>query len=115
MQLTANQQRVPTILQPAKSPLGAYALLERLAEHGLIHRLETLNAYVPCNDAPECQRGLMAFAIYDDCGHVDEFIANDLGRCLNGWTKQSAFAVRHAAIELRGKCALCAGRARERS
>ena len=127
MQLTANQQRVLTTLQQADSPLSAYALLdqlreqgfsaptqvyralERLAEHGLVHRLETLNAYVSCVHSAGCQHDLKAFAICDNCGHVDEFIDNDLGHCLGRWMHKNAFSLRNASIELHGSCATCTG------
>ena len=127
MQLTTNQQRVLTALRQASEPLSAYALLdrlreqgfsapmqvyralERLANDGLVHRLATLNAYVPCNHAVDCQHGIRAFAICDQCGHVDEFSERDLGRCINRWTKSKAFSLRSSTIELHGKCADCAG------
>lgn len=110
MQLTANQQRVLETLQQANGPLSAYALLdrlrdrgfsaptqvyralERLAEHDLVHRLETLNAYVSCTHPGRCQHDFRAFAICDVCGHVDEFANTDLRRCLGRWIKESAFS-----------------------
>lgn len=131
VQLTANQQRVLTTLQQATSPLSAYALLdqlreqglsaptqvyralERLAEHGLVHRLETLNAYVSCAHSGGCRHGLKAFAICDNCGHVDEFTDNDLGRCLGRWMKNNAFSLHNSTIELRGRCATCMGPSRD--
>ncbi|MFT3802800.1 MAG: Fur family transcriptional regulator [Burkholderiaceae bacterium] len=127
MPLTANQQRVLAALQQAGSPLSAYALLdrlreqgfsapmqvyralERLAEQGLVHRLESLNAYMPSTHSSDCRRDLKAFAICDDCGQVDEFTDSDLGRCLGRWVKNNAFSLRRSTIELHGKCAACAG------
>ncbi|MDL5035752.1 Fur family transcriptional regulator [Comamonas sp. Y6] len=127
MQLTINQQRVLTALRQTSEPLSAYALLdrlreqgfsapmqvyralERLANDGLVHRLATLNAYVPCNHTVDCQHGLRAFAICDQCGHVDEFSERGLGRCINRWTKNKAFSLLSSTIELHGKCADCAG------
>ncbi|MFV0600614.1 MAG: transcriptional repressor [Brachymonas sp.] len=126
MQLTANQQLVLTTLQQADGPLGAYALLdrlreagfsapvqvyralERLAEQGLVHRLESLNAYVSCTHSEGCRHGLMAFAICDECGHVDEFTDDGLGRCLGRWMKNNAFSLSSSTIELHGKCTACA-------
>jgi Fur family zinc uptake transcriptional regulator len=126
MSLTTNQQRVLDTLQQAKNPLSAYALLdrlrgagfrapvqvyralERLAEQGLVHRLESLNAYVPCTHSDGCHHGLKAFAICDNCGHVDEFADEGLGRCLGRWMKNNAFSLRSSTIELHGKCAACA-------
>ncbi|RMX08234.1 transcriptional repressor [Corticibacter populi] len=126
MQLTANQQRVLDTLERAGGPLSAYALLdrlreqgfsaptqvyralERLAGQGLVHRLETLNAYVTCTHPNECRHGMTAFAICDNCGHIDEFVDIDLGRCLGHWMKNNAFSMRDSTIELRGRCANCA-------
>ncbi len=127
MQLTANQQRVFTALQQAKEPLSAYALLERLrkpgfsaptqvyraldrlVQHGLVHRLETLNAYVTCSHPKDCKHRFMAFAICDTCGHIDEFVDNDLSRSLGRWAKNHAFALGRTAIEIHGQCGTCAG------
>ncbi|HCF1774321.1 TPA: transcriptional repressor [Pseudomonas aeruginosa] len=127
MQLTPHQQRVLTTLRHASEPLSAYALLdrlrdegfkapmqvyralERLAEQGLVHRLETLNAYVSCAHAAGCRHGFTAFAICDDCGHVDEFTDKDLSHCLTRWMKNNAFSLRSSTIEFYGKCTNCGG------
>lgn len=125
MPLTANQQRVFTTLVEAKRPLSAYAVLdkvrgdgfsaptqvyralERLLEEGMVHRLESLNAYISCTCAKGHAHGPMAFAICDDCGGVEEIDDNSLRRFLGRWAKDQAFALRSAAIELRGQCAAC--------
>jgi len=127
VQLTTNQQRVLETLQQANGPLSAYALLdrlreqgfsaptqvyralERLTEHDLVHRLETLNAYVPCAYPGNCQHDFRAFAICDICGHVDEFADTDLRRCLGRWINSNAFSLHNSTIELRGECATCNG------
>jgi len=126
VQLTANQQLVLAALQEAKGPLGAYALLhrlreagiaapiqvyralDRLIEHGLVHRLETLNAYVTCAKPGECRHSFTGFAICDNCGHIDEFEDNALGRDLKRWAEDNAFALGGATIEIHGRCAKCA-------
>lgn len=125
MALTTNQQRVLSTLQQASVPLTAYALLEQLREHGisaptqiyralerlseqgLVHRLQTLNAYVSCAHTEQCQHGFTAFAICDRCGSVDEFIDHAVAHSLHQWVKNKAFAVRESAIEIRGQCASC--------
>ena len=125
MQLTANQQRVLTTLQHAKVPLSAYALLQRLRkpgfnaptqvyraldrliQQGLVHRLETLNAYVTCS-RQDCKHSFMAFAICNTCGHIDEFADKNLSRSLGCWAKNHTFTPGSAAIEIRGQCATCA-------
>jgi Fur family transcriptional regulator, zinc uptake regulator len=125
MPLTANQQRVLATLVEAKRPLSAYAVLDkvrgagfsaptqvyraldRLLEEGMVHRLESLNAYVSCTCAKGHSHGPMAFAICGECGGVDEIDDKGLQRALGRWAKSHAFALRNAAIELRGQCAAC--------
>jgi Fur family zinc uptake transcriptional regulator len=81
MQLNVNQQRVLATLRQGNRPLGAYALLdrlreegfsartqiyralERLAEHGLVHPMETLNAYVSCAYPAGSWHSFKAFTI----------------------------------------------------
>ena len=124
MQLTANQQYVLTGLKEADSPLSAYSLLERLRkpgfsapaqvyraldrliERGLVHRLETVNAYVACSHPTDCKHGSVAFAICDTCGYTDEFAVNDSD--LRHWAKNHAFCLDATVIEIRGRCAICA-------
>ncbi|WP_437881232.1 transcriptional repressor [Pseudomonas sp. LRF_L74] len=126
MQLTANQKSVFAVLKRAEVPLSAYAVLDRLRkkgfsaptqvyraldrllEQGLVHRLETINAYVACAHRVRCEHGVRAFAICDNCGHVDEFTDQDLARCLSRWIDGNAFALKHSTVELHGRCAVCA-------
>jgi Fur family zinc uptake transcriptional regulator len=125
MPLTAPQQRVLDTLQQAGAPLTAYALLDqlrgqglsaptqvyraldKLAALGLVHRLESVNAYVSCAHPPGCDHGVTAFAICDGCGHVDEFIDDQLGHRLGDWARNNRFALSHSNIELHGRCSAC--------
>ncbi len=124
MQLTTNQQRVLATLQQSSKPLSAYKILEslkgeglnsatqiyralgHLAEQGLVHRLESLNAYMKC-ELPSSCKGVRAFAICDSCGKVDEFVVPLLNRYLGTWMKQNVFSLGNSIIELHGKCATC--------
>ncbi|MFG0609490.1 transcriptional repressor [Delftia sp. WSY_14] len=123
--LTANQQRVLDALRQAGAPRTAYALLDQLRDHGLsaptqvyraldklaeqgvVHRLESLNAYVCCSHPDEGSHDFSAFAICDSCGQVDEFVDDALNRCLGNWAHGHAFALAHSNIELHGKCSAC--------
>lgn len=126
MPLTANQQRVLEVLRSAEAPLGAYALLERLRDdgfsaptqiyraldvlirHGLAHRLETLNAYVPCR-LKGCRHGVTVFAICDDCGNIDELTDNALSSSLGHLVERRDFSPGSTTIEIHGTCSQCAG------
>ncbi|NIE73532.1 transcriptional repressor [Pantoea sp. Tr-811] len=128
MQLTANQKRVLATLQQSGKPLSAYKILEslkgdgftapiqiyralgRLTKEGMVHRLESLNAYVKCDPPLACE-GVRAFAICDRCGHVDEFHIPSFNHCLDTWLKQSLFALDNSIVELHGTCTTCCDRA----
>lgn len=129
--LTPNQKMVWDALSSARTPLSAYALLDRLKDGklkaplqvyraldklvacGLVHRLESLNAFVACGHAhAHDQTGPTAFAICDDCGQVEEFAEAAIGRGLNRWSKARRFKAEKVTIELRGRCDACQEAAR---
>lgn len=123
--LTKNQLLVMDTLKNANGPLGAYTILDelrgngfraplqvyraldKLVEFGMVHRLESLNAFVACSH-PACDdHGVAAFAICDTCGSVNEFADDDIEKRLNGWAKAENFKPAKTTIELRGLCAVC--------
>jgi Fur family transcriptional regulator, zinc uptake regulator len=90
-----------------RAPLQIYRALEKLTERGLAHRLESLNAFVACADASCHRTGMIAFAICESCGKVDEFADSAIEKRLAGWSKGAGFTTHSATIELRGLCAGC--------
>lgn len=123
--LTRNQTLVLNALSGADGSMSAYSLLDRLREHGLraplqvyralekliayglVHRLESLNSFVACSHPHDHGHGLIAFAICDNCGQVEEFSDDAVRRRLQGWAKDHTFRVAKTAIEMRGTCANC--------
>ncbi|EIM75481.1 ferric uptake regulator family protein [Nitratireductor aquibiodomus RA22] len=127
--LTRNQALVMKTLSGAEAPLSAYTILDRLrgdglraplqvyraleklTELGLVHRLESLNAFVACAH-PNChEQELIAFAICEDCGKVEEFSDDVVKDRLDGWTRSHGFRPAKTTIEIRGNCGGCAGKA----
>lgn len=125
-ELTRNQTLVLKALDSAEGPLGAYAILDRLRdkgfraplqvyraldkllEFGLVHRLESINAFVACAH-PECHaHATIAFAICDKCGRVSEFGDEDVEDRLGTWAKEHKFKPTKTTIEIRGFCEKCA-------
>jgi len=91
-----------------KAPLQVYRALDKLLEKGLAHRLESMNAFVACAE-PHCHRaGIVAFAICETCGQVDEFADEVVRERLNLWTSTEGFVPRLTTVEIRGTCARCA-------
>ncbi len=127
--LTRNQSLVLGTLERADAPLSAYTILDRLrdegfraplqvyraleklTEFGLVHRLESLNAFVACahghDDGHGHRHGLVAFAICESCGKVDEFSDDEISARLSGWARDHGFRAAKTTIELRGECAAC--------
>ena len=89
------------------APPTAYRALARLIALGLVHRLESLNAYVAC--CAEHERAAPAFSICDDCGTVAEFADPDAFDGVARAARRSGFEPENAVIELHGRCADCRG------
>ncbi len=123
--LTRNQALVLKALETAEKPLGAYDLLDVLRAEGLrsplqiyraldklmvlgmVHRLESLNAFVVCTNTGEKQPESAAFVICSVCGKVSEINDPDLALQLVQLASANGFALEKSTIELRGVCAQC--------
>lgn len=91
-----------------RAPLQVYRALDKLVETGMVHRLESLNAFVACRH-PGCDsRETIAFTICETCGHVTELSDAALETRLGELASQDGFKVKRAVVELRGVCAGCA-------
>ena len=90
--------------EPAKPPT-VYRALEFLERLGFAHRIESLNAYVPCRIHGEGHRA--AFLICDCCGTADEFepaISAQLAAAA-----PSGYEIRSVTLEAHGLCVECQG------
>ena len=94
-----------------RAPLQVYRALDKLVERGLAHRLESLNAFVACADEHCHRKGLIAFAICENCGKVDEFADPVIEGRLGQWAEQTGFTVERTTMEIRGRCGTCAAAA----
>ena len=107
--LAANAPRKAYDLIAAFGPTGApakpptvYRALEFLQRLGFAHRIESLNAYVPCRiDGTHAA----AFLICDCCGEAAEF-EPDFAPQLAA-ASAAGYAVRAVTLEARGLCAGC--------
>ncbi len=94
--------------QGFRAPLQVYRALDKLIELGLVHRLESISSFVACAHPHEHEHGIMAFAICDNCGQVDEFSDEVVENRLRDWSGRNAFKLAKTTIEMRGTCANCA-------
>lgn len=126
VKLTPSRQVILDILCEHGAPLGAYDLIDRIAEkkgkrpapisvyrvldylveHGLAHRLSSRNAFLACmrhhdDSAPHI------FMICDQCGSVSEETSSGLVQAMDVLADLTQFKPRSQMIELAGLCAQC--------
>ena len=124
--LTKNQQTVLDILESAKEPLKAYAILfdtqkkgikaplqvyralDKLIEIGKVHKIESKNSYIACKHK-SCDAGTStSFLICEMCNLVTELKKN----VSSYFSKQSAevnFSYSKHNLEIYGICNNCKG------
>jgi Fur family zinc uptake transcriptional regulator len=124
-QLTLLRRDVLTLILQADGPLTAYQLLDQLkatrpgavpptvyraleflSENRLIHRLERLNAFIPCTEA-EHQHHDVQFLICGACGTVAEIEDLGVAKALAIAAEKAGFQPSNALVELDGTCAAC--------
>lgn len=128
--LTDLRRQVLELIWDSHAPIGAYTLIEKLSraranqgedarvapptvyraldfliDHGLIHRIESLNAFVGCAEPERPHRGY--FLICDDCGAAHELAGDSVDRGLKDRADTLDFAIRRITIEVAGVCAAC--------
>ena len=90
---------------PNAAPPTIYRALEFLAAHGLIHRIESLNAYIGCTHPEEPHES--QFLICAKCSTAAEIDDPSLSRALSKSASGAGFAVTHQTVELSGLCPSC--------
>lgn len=123
--LTKNQTFVMDALDKASGPLSAYTILDqlresgfraplqvyraldKLVEFGMVHRLESLNAFVACQQSHCADSETVAFKICEKCDLVEEISDAALTKRLNVIAREGNFDLKKSTIELRGVCKGC--------
>lgn len=96
--------RIKPLKQDAK-PATIYRALDFLIEQGLIHRVESLNAFIGCNCSAVQHEQLLL--ICRQCCEVEERPAVDVMRTLSLEIEEAGFIGHSKAIEIHGICAKC--------
>ncbi|CAO3413255.1 Fur family transcriptional regulator [Azospirillum endophyticum] len=89
----------------AAAPLTVYRALEFLVEQGLVHRIESLNAYVGCADPGDVHSG--QFLVCDACGDAAEIDDPGVGAAITAAAAGRGFRVQRPTVEVRGLCKSC--------
>jgi Fur family zinc uptake transcriptional regulator len=88
------------------APVSVYRILEVLRGAGLVHRLESRNAFFACM-AEHANTLQTVTVICDDCERVTEMDAGDAYRAIREAAKAAHFYPRATVIEVSGVCAEC--------
>ena len=124
LRFTPLRRRVLELVWSSHKPVGAYALLDSLRdeelgsapptvyraldfliEHGLIHRIERMNAFVGCSHPGETHRGF--FLICGQCGNAEEMESAGVADSIAASASRHGFAARDMTLEVTGTCADC--------
>ena len=126
--LTENQSLVLNLLNKSNEPMSAYKILHELRAYGLraplqiyraldklleyrmVHKLESLNAFVACQHKScneEKNKKTLIFIICDICSSVKEMINKDLVSSAKNLAQNDNFLLRETVVELHGKCIDC--------
>lgn len=86
-------------------PATVYRTLDFLLEFGLVHKIESTNAFVACHHFG-CNHPVQ-FLICDQCGQVKEIQSAGLKDTLDKQAESFGFSVIKQTIEAHGTCAIC--------
>ncbi len=88
------------------APITVYRALDFLIANGLVHRIESRNAFLAC--AHDHGSGsTVAFLICERCGAVGEVAAAPAARSLDDAARRTGFTPKLSVVEITGICAHC--------
>ena len=123
--LTNNQQTVLDLLEHSKEPLKAYAILfdiqkkgiksplqvyralDKLIEMGKVHKIESKNSYIACNNANCSATTSTSFLICELCDKVTEIKKINLSKYFSKQSEKSNFKYIKHNLEIYGACKTC--------
>ena len=122
--LTKLRRRVLELVWSSHAPMGAYEILRRLSrerdgaapptvyralefllEQGLIHRIESLNAFVGCPEPGPPHSG--QFLICEGCGEAAEMADPRIHNAIARGATGRGFLLKRTTVELQGLCPAC--------
>lgn len=100
--------------QPGRrvAPVSVYRALDFLTENGLVHRIASRNAFVPCAHDHGDGAGLV-FMICRSCGGIDETTSPEIERQIGRTVAEAGFKPASRILEVEGECGACLGRQAE--
>src|SRR5262245_44574673 len=91
---------------PRPAPITVYRALEFLRENGLVHRIESRNAFVACVHG-HADGELVVFLICEGCGMVGEASSSEVASTVKSAAQAVGFTPKSPVIEVSGICTHC--------
>jgi Fur family zinc uptake transcriptional regulator len=91
---------------PRPAPITVYRALDFLRENGLVHRIESRNAFVACVHR-HAAGDPVVFLICERCGTVGEASSPEVASTLKSAAQAVGFTPRSPVIEVTGICTHC--------
>ncbi len=88
------------------APISVYRIIDVLVEAGLVHRLESKNAYFACLSRHK-DAASMVVLLCEGCNRVAEAEAPEAWGAIEAITQDSGFAVSATVLEIQGQCPDC--------
>jgi Fur family zinc uptake transcriptional regulator len=124
LRFTALRRQVLCLVWDSHKPVGAYDILDRLKQDGkkaapptvyraldflieadLVHRLDSLNAFVGCPDPSSSHRG--QFLICRGCRTVAELDNAKIDSLVQETAADLGFSAEQQMLEIQGLCSAC--------
>ena len=122
--LTPIRRRVLELVWSSHAPIGAYEILSRLAgesgkvqpptvyraldflrQQGLVHRIESRNAFIGCGQPERDHEG--QFLLCRACGEAEELMDEKVLQPLERHARARGFVLERRTVELEGLCPNC--------
>ena len=91
---------------PRLAPISVYRAIDALHEAGLVHRLESRNAFFACHAAHDPDRDQVILAC-EKCGRVAEISGEQVFAAMRELVEKARFEARRIVTEVSGTCANC--------
>lgn len=123
--LTPIRRQVLELLLESHKPLGAYEIIDRAAaaggrpapitiyraldflrDNGLVHRIESRNAFMACVSSHDTGDPVV-FLICEKCGDVGESASAAVAEQIKSAARAAGFTPKAPVIEITGICANC--------
>ena len=123
--LTKNQKIVLDIIEKSTEPLKAYSILsnvkkkginappqvyralDKLVDMGKIHKIESKNAFVACQNSSCNVSKATAFSICESCEEVTEISSSKLSKYLSNFQDKEGMKYNKYNLEFFGICKKC--------